>query len=61
MNIQVKLVKTVTGWFNIRNSETNELLLNAPYSTIQRLLPGFNETTTLGTAELNLKMIKELK
>lgn len=60
MNIQVKIVKTIVGWYNIKSSEDDELLLNAPLETIQKLLPNFSDSTTLATAELNLKLIQEV-
>ncbi len=60
MNIQVKIVKTIVGWYNIKSSEDDELLLNAPLETIQKLLPNFSDSTTLATSELNLKLIQEV-
>lgn len=59
--VQVKIVRTAIGWANIRSSETDELLLNAPLETIQKLIPNFSDSTTLATAELNLKLIQEVQ
>ncbi|WP_239734662.1 hypothetical protein [Mammaliicoccus sp. G-M28] len=61
MNIQVKIIKTAIGWFNVRSSEADELLLNAPLETIQKLIPTFSTETTLAAAELNLSMIEEVQ
>ncbi|MGI2312114.1 hypothetical protein [Staphylococcus cohnii] len=58
--VQVKIVKTAIGWLNIRSSDTDELLLNAPIETLQKLLPNFSDKTTLATTELDLKLIQEV-
>ncbi|MEB6288256.1 hypothetical protein MXM69_07975 [Mammaliicoccus sciuri] len=58
--VQVKIVKTAIGWLNIRSSDTDELPLNAPIETLQKLLPNFSDKTTLATAELDLKLIQEV-
>jgi hypothetical protein len=57
----VKIIKTAIGWFNLRSSDTNELLLNAPIETLQKLIPDFRDTTTLATGQLDLKLIQEAK
>lgn len=59
--VQVKIIKTIVGWYNIKSSEDDELLLNAPLETIQKLIPDFRDTTTLATAELNLIMLQEVQ
>lgn len=59
--VQVKIIKTAIGWFNLRSSDTNELLLNAPIETLQKLIPDFRDTTTLATGQLDLKLIQEVK
>ncbi len=59
--IQVKIIKTAIGWLNIRSSETDELLLNAPLETIQKLIPNFSENTSLATAELSMSAIMEVQ
>lgn len=59
--IQVKIIKTAIGWFNLRSSDTNELLLNAPLETIQKLIPNFSENTSLATAELSMSAIMEVQ
>ncbi|MEY9141067.1 hypothetical protein [Mammaliicoccus lentus] len=57
----MKIIKTAIGWFNLRSSDTNELLLNAPIETLQKLIPDFRDTTTLATGQLDLKLIQEAK
>ncbi len=59
--VQVKIIKTAIGWLNIRSSETDELLLNAPLETIQKLIPNFSENTSLATAELSMSAIMEVQ
>ncbi|MEB7423284.1 hypothetical protein NGB98_01530 [Mammaliicoccus sciuri] len=59
--VQVKIIKTAIGWFNLRSSDTNELLLNAPIETLQKLMPDFKDTTTLATGQLDLKLIQEVQ
>ena len=59
--VQVKIIKTAIGWFNLRSSDTNELLLNAPLETIQKLIPNFSENTSLATAELSMTAIMEVQ
>ncbi|MCJ0942891.1 hypothetical protein [Mammaliicoccus sciuri] len=59
--VQVKIIKTAIGWLNIRSSETDELLLNAPLETIQKLIPNFSENTSLATAELSMTAIMEVQ
>ncbi|WP_323703516.1 hypothetical protein [Mammaliicoccus sp. Dog046] len=59
--VQVKIVKTAIGWFNLRSSETDELLLNAPLETIQKLIPNFSDKTTLAAAQLDLSLIEEVQ
>lgn len=59
--VQVKIIKTIVGWYNIKSSEDDELLLNAPLETIQKLIPDFRDTTTLATGQLDLKLIQEVK
>lgn len=60
--VQVKLIRTIVGnWYNIRRSSDNELILNAPLETVQKLLPNFSDNTTLATAEMDLNMIQEVK
>lgn len=59
--VQVKIIKTAIGWFNLRSSDTNELLLNAPLETIQKLIPNFSENTSLATAELSMSAIMEVQ
>ncbi|WP_301420194.1 hypothetical protein [Mammaliicoccus lentus] len=59
--VQVKIIKTIVGWYNIKSSEDDKLLLNAPLETIQKLIPDFRDTTTLATAELNLIMLQEVQ
>lgn len=59
--VQVKIIKTAIGWFNLRCSDTNELLLNAPIETLQKLIPDFKDTTTLATGQLDLKLIQEVQ
>ena len=61
MKVQVKIIKTAIGWLNIRFSETDELLLNAPLETIQKLIPNFSENTSLATAELSMSAIMEVQ
>ncbi|MCJ0965556.1 hypothetical protein [Mammaliicoccus sciuri] len=61
MKVQVKIIKTAIGWLNIRSSETDELLLNAPLETIQKLIPNFSENTSLATAELSMSAIMEVQ
>lgn len=59
--VQVKIIKTAIGWLNIRSIETDELLLNAPLETIQKLIPNFSENTSLATAELSMSAIMEVQ
>ncbi len=59
--VQVKIIKTAIGWLNIRSSEADELLLNAPLETIQKLIPNFSENTCLATAELSMSAIMEVQ
>lgn len=59
--VQVKIIKTAKGWLNIRSSETDELLLNAPLETIQKWIPNFSENTSLATAELSMSAIMEVQ
>ncbi|MEX6013349.1 hypothetical protein [Mammaliicoccus sciuri] len=59
--VQVKIIKTAIGWFNLRSSDTNELLLNAPLETIKKLIPNFSENTSLATAELSMSAIMEVQ
>lgn len=59
--VQVKIIKTAIGWFNLRSSDTNELLLNASIETLQKLMPDFKDTTTLATGQLDLKLIQEVQ
>lgn len=57
----MKIIKTAIGWLNIRSSETDELLLNTPLETIQKLIPNFSENTCLATAELSMSAIMEVQ
>lgn len=59
--VQVKIIKTAIGWLNIRSSETDQLLLNAPLETIQKLIPNFSENTSLATAKLSMSAIMEVQ
>lgn len=61
MKVQVKIVKTLIGWYNVKASDTDELLLNIPFKTIERLIPGFSENTSLATAELLMSAIMEVQ
>ena len=60
--IQVKIIRTIVGhWYNIRRSSDDELLLNVPLETIQKLIPNFSENTSLATAELSMSAIMEVQ